>query len=93
VSVDWNAEDIRSSVPPSRPWLDSSRARIHELQISYEQLQQQLLASRECVHCGAFEHRMYFDYLEAQHRILEAVKRELMDSPSAVVYLELHGLN
>jgi hypothetical protein len=41
----------------------------------------------------AFEHRMYFDYLEAQHRIFEPVKAELMDSPPAVVYLELHGVN
>jgi hypothetical protein len=40
---------------------------------------------------GAFDHGMYFDYFEAQIRILEAVKCELMDSPVLTVYLELHG--
>jgi hypothetical protein len=67
------------------PWIVASRTRIHELQISYEQLQQQLFASRECGHCGAFDHRMYFDYLEAQRRILEAVKAELFAGNPPVV--------
>jgi hypothetical protein len=67
------------------PWIADRWVRIHELQISYEQLQQQLFASRECGHCRAFEHRMYFDYLEAQHRILEAVKAEVMVGDVPVV--------
>jgi hypothetical protein len=33
------------------------------------------------------DHRVYFDYVAAQIRILEAV----MDSPVLSVYIELHG--